>query len=416
MPKQQIFRLVPLLFFIMLLFSSCSSEGGERIYTYIIEKGDFEDIVTVEGYVDPIRSTTVSCPRQIEGTVESIIEEGTYVDVGDLVCVIDNPALQTEYDELLTYLENARTGLEQTRANQKLELALLEAQVQSNEADSQMAQMDSLELQFLTPSQSKIREMELQQASIRRGKLDKQLKTLEIVQQADIKRAEIEIQRLLIRVQSAKERLESLKLKAPVKGLAIKGISYSTGNKLVVGDNVWGNMPIVSIPEMDHMKIKITASESQFKAIDVGDTIRYTFDAMPDNIGWGKITMKTPVGRQFREGSKVKLFELEASLDSVPVMPGPGFSVNCHVILKQAKNSVVIPQIAVFDQDSIKVAYVQKKNGYEMRQVLMGLSSKKETVIIAGLEEKDVIALSIPDKSQIESRILLPDSVINKPK
>lgn len=106
-----------------------------------------------------------------------------------------------------------------------------------------------------------------------------------------------------------------------------------------------------------------------------------TFDAMPGNKAWGKITRKSPIGQPVARGSKVKTFEVEASVDSSLTIPTPGLSARCNVIVKRIKNAVVIPQLAIFDEDSSKVVYVKSKSGYEKRKVTTGASSPSRTVI-----------------------------------
>jgi hypothetical protein len=222
---------------------------------------------------------------------------------------------------------------------------------------------------------------------------------------------EFRIQRLLSRAEAAKEKLDGLKIKAPKKGLAIRAASmFSEKNtKLQIGNPVWDGMPLVIIPEMEKMKIKIKMPEKDFKSVSLGDSVFYTFDAMPGNKAWGKILKKAPVGQQIAKGSKVKLFEIESSLDSVPVMPEPGVTANCHIVITQVKDTIVVPQVAIFEEDSMKVVYVKRDNGFEMRQIIAGLSSPKEAIITAGLRRNETIALTKP--SSVKAKILLPDSI-----
>lgn len=381
---------------------------------YTISKGDFNHILSINGFVEPVNTTTLVCPRNIEGIISFLIEDGVFVEAGDTVAIIEVTELQNEYDKILLDLENANAELTKTRANSEMQYALLEAQVKNNEADTKIAQLDSLQLEYATPSQKKIKEMELEKVIIEKKKYEKKLKSLEIIQQSEIKRMELRIQRLANRLQTTKDRLDNLILKSPQKGLATRSKNFLTNTKMLVGDPVWGNMPIIIIPEMSRMKIKIFAPEKDYKAINVNDSVSYHFDAMPDNIAWGKILKKSPVGQQQNQKSKLKYFEIEASIDSVLSMPEPGFTAKCNVFLKQVKDTIVVPQIAVFDEDSIKVVYVKTKSGYEMRQVLQGVSSSKEVIITSGLKENEKISLIKPEASSIKEKTILNELSVIK--
>ena len=401
----------------LLVLFACTNDDS-KLSTFTTSYGNFSNTLLIEGFTEPLQSTSITIPGFvggfIDGTVEYIIEDGTIVEEGQVICIIDCPQILSEYEQINISLENAETGLNKTKADLNLQLALLEAQVRTNEADTKISQMDSLQLAFLSPSQRKIKELELERASTEKARYEKKLEALKLIQQSEIRTLEIEIDRLKIRVAAVKERVDALTIKAPRNGLAILAIS-SSGNKLQVGDNLWTGRPVATLPDISAMKVMILASESDFKLISINDSVFYTFDAMPGNTGTGKILKKSPIGQPYKRGSNVKIFDIEASLDQVTTMPEPGFTTNCQIFLKQVDDVIAIPQIALFDEDSMKVVFVKRHKGFEKRQVLADMSSTKETVITAGLEEGEVIALSKPNVSLVKTSVILPDSLINKP-
>jgi biotin carboxyl carrier protein len=393
---------------LLILFSSCNSQEGKDISTYTVIRTNFENTLTVDGFTEPVYSSNASCPPQIEGVVAYLIEDGTQVEEGDTVCIVEVQELQTNYDQLLLDLENAQAGLNKIRADLSSQYALLEAQVKTIEVETSIARLDSLQLKYSPANQARIKEMELESAIIQKNRYTKKLQALSVIQQSEIRRWELEIQQLSIRVKFAKGQLDALTVKAPKSGLAVRSIYPMTGKKLQVGDPVWHLMPLVTIPELSKMKIKIKAPEIDYKYIHVGDSVVYTFDAMPENQAWGKITMKSPVGQQYKEGSKVKFFDIEASIDSTLAVPNPGFTVSCRVILIQVTDTLVVPQIAIFEEDSMKVVYVKKQKGYEMRQISTGITSPKEAIIVSGLQDNEILALSKPQSALIKRKVLLP--------
>jgi len=402
-----------ILIFLILMAFSCSSDT--KMATFTVSQGDFTNVLLVEGAVEPVLTTTLTSPRGTDGVIQFLVEDGMYIEKDEIVCVIEFQQLQSQYDQMTLNLENTKAGLNKTKADLNMQYALLEAQVKTNEADTKIAQMDSLQLAFVSPNQRLIKELELEKASIAKNRYEKKLKALKVIQQSEIRRYELEIQRFSIQVQSIKERLDALTIKAPRSGLIMRANNRLTGKKIQVGDPVWSNFPLATMPEFKQMKVMIMASETDYKNINIKDSVHYTFDAMPGNTGTGKILKKAPVGQPYKQDGKVKFFEIEASIDNVLTMPEPGFTANCRIILKQSKNVLPIPQIAIFEEDSMKVVFVQRKKGYERRQVLTGLSSLRESVITAGLTDGEIIALSKPKPSLVKERIALPDSLTKKP-
>ena len=403
------------LFFLFLLLSLFSCSSDMNVATFTVSQGDFINSIVVEGAVEPVLTTTLSSPRHCnDGVVIYLVEDGVFVEKDEIVCVIEYQELQNNYDQRAISLENAQTGLNKIIAELNMQYALLEAQVRTNEADTKIAQTDSLQLAFLSPNQRLIKDLELEKASIQKERYEKKLEALKVIQQSEIKRRELEIQRLSLQVENIKARLDELTIKAPRSGFAMRANSRLTGKKYQVGDPVWNNMPLVILPEFANMKVIILASETDYKSISVNDSVCYTFDAMPNNFGTGKILRKSPVGQPYKEGSSVRFFEIEASIDSVLVMPEPGFTANCRIILQQSSNVLLVPQIAIFDEDSIKVVFVKHKNSFERRQVLTGLSSLRESIITAGLANGEIIALSRPDQKFVKGHTALPDSLFKK--
>lgn len=404
MKKQYISALLAIILF------SCAPSDDNTL-TYTVSLRNFENIISIEGTAEPIEFISLNCPMRIEGTIAFLLEEGTLVEEGDIVCKIEALEIENLYDQLTLSLENTEANLNKTKANLDLQYALLEAQVQNNQADTEIAQLDSLQLLYSPKNQRRIKELELEMAAIEKVRYEKKLQALEIINQSEIRKLEIEIQQIRNRRKMIKDLIDELILKAPRRGVIIRSNNPQTGIKFIVGDLVWSNTSIASIPSFDEMKVIIQAPERDFKSINIGDSVSYSFDALPGEKAWGKILKKAPVAQPYKRDSKVKFFEIEASIDSTTVMPEPGFTVNCDIFLRQVNDTLVVPQIAVFDEDSIKVVYVKSGTNYEMRQVIIGISSPKEVIIAAGLKTGELISLSKPDKSAVKKQTLLPEQL-----
>ena len=384
------------------IFVSCSSKQGADLTLYTIERGVFNDVLHVEGFTESLGSQILACPPNVDGSIEYIIESGTMVKKGDTLCVIEDVSIEERYDNLLVNLENSYADLEAAQANAELELALLEAQVRTNEAETQIAGLDSVQLLYLSPTERRIKELQMEQASIRREILYRQVEKQKIIQQADIKKLASQISRIERRVESQRELLQSLVILAPKDGLVIRGKRWPWSNQTwLVGDNVWDGRAIVTMPIIDSMKVLIYAQETEYKRIKVGDSVEYAFDAMPNNRAWGHITKLSPMGLKRTEGSEVKTFEIEASVDSVLQPLDPGLSVSCRIFLQHLPDTFVVPTVCVYKRDSVDVVYVRKGNKYEERVVRLSISTPRSSVISDGINEGEQITLIKPDDKHI---------------
>jgi len=400
-----------LLFFVLFVGSflfSCKEKEKKEILVDHLENSDFEDILTVDGVIEAVRTVTLSCSRELSGEIVYLVEDGTQVQAGDLVCQIENREYQDVVDELQIEIENAQANMTKSKANLDMRYAQLDAQVKINAIQTAISNLDSLQLIYASPQQRRIKELELQKAAIVKNKLTKKLHALDIINKNQIKRMELQIKSKENRANYVNEILSTLSIKATQPGMALRAVSWITDKPLQEGDAVESGMPVVTIPDMTEMKVRILASEASYKRMNVGDRVEYTFDGMPGNMAWGSIQKKAPVGQPIKRKSKVKVFEVEASMDSSKVLPRPGLSVRCDIILRQVKDTIVVPQLAIFEEDSLKMVYVKQLNGFERRQVLLGPTSPKNAVITSGLTGKEVLSLNKPASSSIKKTTMLP--------
>lgn len=400
--------LLPVLLFVTFMLISCKETEKKEILIDHIAHIDFEDMVTVDGTVEAERSVTVTCPLQLEGEIVYLIEDGTQVKAGDLICQLENRETQNVIDQLTMDVENAKANLTKTQANLDMRYAQLDAQVKTNAVQTAIANLDSLQLIYASPVQRRIKKLELQKAAINKNKLTKKLKALDIINKNQIKRMELQIRSKENRLTSIMELIDQMTIKAPQAGLAIRAISWETGKIVQEGETAYSRMPLINIPDMTKMKVKILASEANYKRMNVNDLVEYSFDAMPGNVASGKILVKAPIGQPISRNSKVKIFEVEASIENCKVLPKPGLSASCNIILQRVKDTIVVPQVAIFDEEAKKVVYVKQKNGFERREVLIGPSSPKKAVIIKGLTGKETISMIKPANINIKKTTLFP--------
>lgn len=404
------FYLKSLTILCIVVLSACQTQGREDLPAFVVSQTDFSDLLLTEGTVESENSVPVNCPQGIDGTIVFLVEEGVRVEEGDIVCRLENAALATDHQEILASLEIYKANLQKTLADQAMEKALLEAEMLNNEAQKAISSLSEQQLEFIPENQRRIKELELQQAAIQNSRFEKKFRTMKIIHQTELRRQQMGIQRVEARVKQVEERIASLVLRAPRAGIVIRGVNPVNDRKYVVGDNAYEGYPILMLPEMEKMNVKIQATEAQYKRMKVGDAVEFSFDAQPENKAWGKIIMKAPVGQPINRNSKVKLFDVMTAVDSALSIPTPGMSARCTVILNQLKDTLVIPQIAVFDHDSTKVVYIQKEKGFERRQVTIGLSSPKEAVVVAGIHPGEIVSLMLPDDKNILKTVLSKDS------
>lgn len=395
-----------LLLFLSLLFS-CTKSKDQYDLTYPVVRMDFSDEIVLEGSVEAIQSTIISSPDVHNSIIIYIIEDGTMVEAGDTVCILENQQLTDQLETVERLYEVYKAELNKGLADLELQYALLEAQVRNNETQMAISNLDSLQLKYYTPSQRRIAEIRLEMANIESRKLKKKLEALEKINRSELRKMELYIMQADMLLQSIKDQLKQLVLITPKAGMALRGESETGEGKIQEGEEAYPRKPLIIIPDPGQVRIKIQASETAYKRLALGQEVEYTFDAMPENYAYGSIVMKSPRGYTLNRNSRAKFFDVLASLDSSLQIPSAGLSANCRVFLNYLPDTVAVPIISVFQEDSMSVVYVKKGSGFVRQEVGVALQSSKEAVIACGLQGGEDIAMLQPPKSKIKAEILL---------
>ncbi|MGE4434395.1 MAG: efflux RND transporter periplasmic adaptor subunit [Bacteroidales bacterium] len=398
-----------ILFFTLLtlVVSACGNRGDSQSFSTKVERGDFQEWLSLEGSVEAVNATSINCPRVFDAVVLYIAEDGSFIQAGDTVCILESNRLKEQYERSLTNLEIFEAEYNKGVADLDLSMTLLEAQVRNNEAQTQISNLDSLQLEYSSPSQRKITELQLKRSRIEKRKLESKLKYLRIINQTELRKMQIYINQMKSQVSSLEKELQSLVMLAPKAGLVLLGESPSTDGRLQVGEEIYPNALIASIPEMDQMQVRIQAKEAEVKRLELGQRVDFTFDGMPDSRAQGLIRMIAPVGTPMRGNQSIKLYDVVASIDTASTLPKPGLSAMAQVYLQLEPDTVFVPQLAIFIEDSSRFVYVREGNGYIRQEVQLGLQSSKQAIISGGLKGSETISLIKPKNAAVkETRFL----------
>jgi HlyD family secretion protein len=114
--------------------------------------------------------------------------------------------------------------------------------------------------------------------------------------------------------------------------------------------------------------------------------------------------------------SKVKFYEVIIDVDSCHLKMKPGLSATCEITLEQAKDTLYVPTLSIFEKDSMKIVYVKGAKKFIPVRIRTGLSGNSYTIVTGGLSGGEIIALSEPPGHLVDSRNLnenKPDTTRN---
>jgi len=419
-------------YFFYLLFAfcffSCKGKRNNGIITYQLNRADYVEEISVPGTIQAVSSIPVNPPRTnyLMMRVDRLAEDGSFVKKGDTLCVLSQPELETIHQETLITIENLEAELKKGEADYKLNIALLEAQLKTSQAQIKIASLDSLKLMYATETNRKLIELEMRKAVIENQKMERKLASAKMVGESDIMQKKARVMEAKMRDQTYLDQIRSMTLIAQRDGVVIRTsaptvlVGTSGGGVGTYGGPVKEGSVIIGIttsvlqfPDLSRMQISTDVAEADYKRIEKGQIVNITVPASQGLVTTGKVNRKNfaPSQAMRSTNSKVKFFEVIIDVDSCHDRMKPGLSANCDIILKQEKDTIFIPSLAIFGKDSTRVVYVMGKKEFRPVTVQTGTTGSSYTIITGGLKGDEIIALSEPPNSLITKDYEKKDSV-----
>ena len=406
---------------ISILLFSCSTKKNNSVITYQLSRSDYADKISVSGTVQAVVNYPVSPPgmEYEQLTVLHLAADGAFVKKGDTICVLNAPELVSRFKDSQGTLDSLKAGLKKAEADNQLKIALLEAQLATNEAQLQISSLDSLRIQFAPKMQQELLKLEMKKALIEKEKTKKKLTATKMIGETEIRQINARIIQQKAMVTLLTDRVNSMTIIAQRDGIIMRTeapvFSIMGGGKIggpiKEGSVLFLDNPVLQFPDLSKMQISAEVAETDFKKLEKGQQVRIIVDAAENLTTSGKVNRKNLIGRNAQRYSdlKVKFYEVIIDVDSCHSRMKPGLSASCEITLTEEKDTLFVPTMSVFERDSSKVVYVMKKQCFVPVSVRTGLSGSSYTIITGGLKGDEIIALSEPP-----GRMIIPGNDIKE--
>ncbi|MDE2744043.1 MAG: efflux RND transporter periplasmic adaptor subunit [Gemmatimonadota bacterium] len=398
------------------------NKAESSIPTYPVQQGEF--IISLKlkgGELEAVEAENVVAPR-VRGQLKivELFPEGEQVAVGDLLVQFEQTDFHKRVMDDEQEVESAKADLEKTLATQKAEIAKLEAEIANEEANLRLAELKIERMAFEATVQKEEAEIEARKAELSHQQAIEKLASQKIVNAAEVKKRQLEIEREERDLKKAHDDLASTTIKAQKPGLVVYGKVWKgeRPEKIHVGDEIWGGVNVISLPDLSQMQVKTYVNEVEIAKLDTGQVATIKLDALPEPTFHGKIKSIASLGHE-KEGEKnVKVFDVIIQIEEEDPRLKPGMTATCHVVVETipprptaAPDSVqseaaevataapmplYIPLDAVFEKDGRTLVYRLEGGQPKEWEVKLGQKNEDFVIIEEGLAPGDRIALRDP--------------------
>ena len=363
-----------------------------------VKNDDFREYVDVEGLVQPIM--TIKVNSRENGSVARIVaEEGTMLNIGDTILVIDNPDLQRT-------IEEERLAWEKQQINHRLQQYQMEQKSLSLRQQSLQAEYDMERL-----SKSYTLDKEEAQMGI---KSKAQLEVAEDEYEYNIKKTRLTleslrhdsavnvIQRTLLdnelessrnRYQRTLQRQSDLVVTAPVSG-QLSFVNATIGQRIGAGE------AIADIKVLDSYKIQVSLSEYYIDRITTGLPASVTYQGKEYPLRISRVVPEV----------KDRTFTAELTFTAdMPDNARVGKSYRIQIELGKPEKAIVIPRGDFYNVTGGRWIYRLNESGDKAVRVpiTIGRQNPQQYEVLEGLQPGDRILISDYDKFGDAEQVML---------
>ena len=300
-------------------------------------RGSGHDIVKVTGELRSANSRFFGPPsvhKIWQYTIAFMAPDGTPVKGGE-------PILSFDTQELTIKIRDKNNMLNQKQKElQKQEILTREILAESRLAvEEARALVDKARLKSEIPeSLLASRDYRENQLILEHSKLTMELKEAELESEILLQETESEILRRDIAVLEGElvelqQSVDSMNIRAPGNGVVIHVIDRH-GNKLAVGDNVWGGRRVLEFPDLSKLELHLEIPERESARIAEGQAVSFVLDAVPDRPFHGQVIKLASVIHTRSANQPAKVFDAIIALRNPdPALMRPGMSVNAEIHL-----------------------------------------------------------------------------------
>jgi len=151
------------------------------------------------------------------------------------------------------------------------------------------------------------------------------------------------------------------------------------------GEMVSVNQPLARIGNDSILTLQLLVDERDIAKVQVGQTVNFTTDILPDTVLTAEVELIHPYLRQADRS-----FTVEALIPPTELPLYPGSTVEANIIIRQKDNALVIPKTVLVGRDSVWVS----RNGERQKvRVNLGVENMEMAEVIDGLTEESQIYL-----------------------
>lgn len=361
---------------------------GDRLRTSVISKQRFDDVIALQGRVEPLRSFFLDAVEG--GTVQEVFAEaGEQVTEGQPLLRLTNTSLMLDFMNRETQIVEQINNLRNTRIQMELNERQLQEQVLDIAFERENMQRQHA-IDTTLYSNNVITRQDYENSIARHSYLEDKQDLLENsyvknkqFRALQMQRIDQSIEMMERNLQAIRQNLENLTVKAPMSG-QLTSLNAEIGESKQRGENL-GRIDV-----LDSYLIIAQVDEHFLGRVSVGQSAFFTSGGQRYDLELSKV---------YPEVSNNQ-FEIEFTfIDSIPEGIRRGQGLNLRLALSQSEKAILVERGAFYSSSGGKWVFVMNADGTEAykRNVKLGRQNPDYIEVLEGLEPGETVITSSYD-------------------
>ena len=381
-----------------------------------VKSGPFKVEIETTGELEAKNSVKIMGPaglrdfRIFQTTIQNIVEEGTVVKKGEWVATLDQSEFQTKLNEKKIELDRENAEYIQTELDTTLELRGARDELINLRYAVEEKEIIFEQSKFEPPATIKQAEINVERAKREYNQALENYKIRKRKNAAKMREQAAELRKIQTEHDAMMEAIKGFRIVAPEPGMVIYHKNPWDGKPLKAGSqiNMW-EPTVATLPDLTTMMSKTYVNEVDVRKVKPGQRVEVGLDAYPDKKLVGSVIRVANVGEQ-RPNSDSKVFEVAVEIEGTDPTIRPSMTTSNKIITSLIDDALFIP-LECLHSHFDTITYVYKREGLNIvkQEVMLGETNANDAVILAGLEKRDRVYLSVPAGQGDNDIQLLPE-------
>jgi multidrug efflux pump subunit AcrA (membrane-fusion protein) len=317
-----------------------------------------------------------------------------------------DPVAEFDRVYMLNRIDDYKDSVIQTEASIRNKMATLAVadeahrqQVRAAKADMEKAKLDLQTLSVVSDIDAEKLKLAAEETEARYKQLLKEIPLLAKSQKADLRGVELTRDQSKIELQKSISNADRMILKAPMDGLVVmqsirRGMEFGQARP---GDTIYPGQGFMQIVDPSSMVMNASVNQVDTELLRIGMKAIVRLDAYPGVELPAHVFSIGAVPVAGRRPNFMREIPVRLKLDKMDPRVVPDLTASADVTLDVERQATLAPLASIFQDGSAKpVVFVRSADGWQKREVELGMRNNLAVAVRSGLSKGDVVALDTP--------------------